>query len=190
MSPGLRIRGTGGNAFRIKFTCRCLLTDMRNPSYFEPGNEPWNKGIKGLRFSPATEFKPGNTPANKVPIGTEKIRYVSKTKSRRVWVKIAENGNSYDWRPRSQLVYEEHHGEIPDDFVVHQIDGDPLNDHPENLEAISRADHLKHHLPEFEEKLRRAQSRVSRERWRRYYEDLENKRLEEFDSYYWQSEEI
>ena len=87
-------------------------------------------------------------------------------------------------------MYEQHHGEIPDGLVVHNIDGDPLNDHPENLEAISRGDHLKHHRPEFEEKLRRGQSKSSLTRWRRYRENLEAKRFEEFDSYYWQSEEI
>lgn len=26
--------------------------------------DPWNKGMKGLRLSPRTEFKPGNRPAN------------------------------------------------------------------------------------------------------------------------------
>jgi len=32
---------------------------------FEKGQEPWNKGLEGLRLSPETEFKKGQTPWNK-----------------------------------------------------------------------------------------------------------------------------
>lgn len=36
-------------------------------------------------------------------------------------------------------------GPIPRGFVVHHIDGDELNDHPDNLELISSADHSRKH---------------------------------------------
>lgn len=32
---------------------------------FDLGNEPWNKGMKGIHLSPNTEFKPGMNPWNK-----------------------------------------------------------------------------------------------------------------------------
>lgn len=47
-----------------------------NPTSFKPGHQPWNadtagampapwnRGLKGIRLSPATEFQPGNRPAN------------------------------------------------------------------------------------------------------------------------------
>lgn len=139
--------------------------------------------------SVATQFKKGIEPVTKLPIGSETIRYTTKTDSCRVWVKTKDDGDPSDWTPRSRLVYQQHHGEIPDGFVVHNIDGDPLNDAPENLELMSRADHMLHHLPEYEEKLRRAQSRSSRERWQRYRKKQLEKQLAEYDSYYWESEE-
>ena len=30
-----------------------------NPTSFKSGHEPWNKGLRGIHLSPATEFKPG-----------------------------------------------------------------------------------------------------------------------------------
>jgi hypothetical protein len=30
-----------------------------NPAWLKPGHETWNKGMRGIHFSPETEFKPG-----------------------------------------------------------------------------------------------------------------------------------
>lgn len=34
-----------------------------NPTKFKPGHVTWNKGMKGIHFSPGTEFKPGERPS-------------------------------------------------------------------------------------------------------------------------------
>lgn len=55
--------------------------------------------------------------------------------------------------PRTYLhrdVYEANHGPIPDGWHVHHIDGDPLNNHPSNLEALPADEHAAHHVEERE----------------------------------------
>lgn len=48
--------------------------------------------------------------------------------------------------PQHRLIYEEHHGVIlPRDWVVHHINGDPLDNRVENLEALSRSEHPSRH---------------------------------------------
>lgn len=163
---------------------------MKNSGRFPKGHIPWNKGMRGIVHpgSVATQFKPGIKPVTKLLIGSETIRYTTKTDSSRAWVKTKDDGNPSDWTPRSRIVYQQHHGKIPTDFVIHNIDGDPLNDHPDNLVAMSRGDHLMHHLPEYEEKLRKAQSRSAKKRWQRYRKNQLEKQLAEYDSYYWEDE--
>jgi hypothetical protein len=34
-----------------------------NPTWIKPGQEPWNKGLRGTHFSPETEFRPGEHPS-------------------------------------------------------------------------------------------------------------------------------
>lgn len=65
---------------------------------------------------------------------------------RRYWL----NGEYYmsrDGRLLHLAVYRAHHGEIPPGFDVHHRDEDKTNNHPDNLEALSRSDHLKRHRP-------------------------------------------
>lgn len=47
-------------------------------------------------------------------------------------------------------IYKNHYGPIPKDdegrsYDIHHIDGDPLNNHPSNLEALSKKDHYDIH---------------------------------------------
>ena len=44
-----------------------------------------------------------------------------------------------------RLEWMKHHGAIPDGFVVHHIDENKLNWDIQNLELISRSEHLKRH---------------------------------------------
>lgn len=46
-------------------------------------------------------------------------------------------------------VYVENFGDIPEGFHVHHIDGNPWNNHPDNLIALSAEDHAKIHASEF-----------------------------------------
>ncbi len=45
-----------------------------------------------------------------------------------------------------KLVWEEVHGALPQGQVIHHIDGNPLNNALENLEAMSRGEHTSMHL--------------------------------------------
>jgi len=147
---------------------------------FKKGHVSWNKGRKGIHMSPETEFKPGCVPANKCVVGTVKIRTRKRDGQQHAWIKIAEPNV---WEQRHRLVWEEKHGPLPKGFVIHRHDGDSLNDDIKNLLAMSRADHLMLHLPEFEEKLRAAQSKAQKARWKEYRES-------KFDTYYWQPEAV
>lgn len=113
---------------------------------FQPGNVPWTKGVKGLRLSPATEFKKGDRPINYMQVGSEKMHMDY------VWIKIQEGGWPDAWRPKHHVIYEQHNGiKPPPGFLVSFKDRDRANFAPDNLELISRADwmkrHTRHNLP-------------------------------------------
>lgn len=117
-------------------------TGRPNHGAFQPGKPPWNKGLKGYNPSPATQFKKGMRPINKVTVGTVRIRKDKQGKPR-AFVKVAEPNK---WEYRAVKVWEEHHGcEVPPGMVVHHKDRNSLNDHPDNLEAMTRKDHINEH---------------------------------------------
>jgi hypothetical protein len=116
---------------------------------FEKGIKPWNKGKKGIHLSPSTEFKKGQASLSKCPLGTVSVRESKRDGKKRAYVKVADPKS---WRMRCHVVYEQSLGPIPKGKLVHHKDGDTLNDTPENLIAISRAEHLATHRPEIEAK--------------------------------------
>lgn len=120
-----------GNRYRV---------GMRPENGFTVGHVPWNKNLKGIRMSPATEFKPGPRPAFRAPIGAVSIRKAGH--SHRAFVKIAHPNK---WRRRAVNVWEEAHGPIPKGSVVHHLDRDPLNDALSNLQCLTRAEHALEH---------------------------------------------
>lgn len=67
-------------------------------------------------------------------------------------------------------VWINHHGAIPDGIDIHHIDGDKGNNEINNLEALTRSEHLKRHWKEgsFDLEKRRAQlDRVRPLKWLR-----------------------
>lgn len=53
-------------------------------------------------------------------------------------------------------VYEKFHGPVPKGFLVHHIDHNPDNNHPSNLQCMSRSEHQRHHvLDKFKKNMRR-----------------------------------
>lgn len=100
---------------------------------FRKGNIPWNKGMRGIRYSEETEFKEDQYVGENHPSWKGGVQ-INKNDCIYVWV-----GKSKRVR-RARKVYEDTYGEILRGYVIYHIDGDNLNDDPKNLEAISRAE--------------------------------------------------
>lgn len=95
-------RMSRGNAFR----------GARNR--FPKGHVPANKGVRGVHYSPATEFKAGQRPHNYAPIGSLRVH-----SSGYLQRKVTETGYPPDdWKMVHRLVWEEAHGPIPDGYSV------------------------------------------------------------------------
>lgn len=117
-----------------------------NKTSFQKGNTPWNKNKKGIHLSPSTEFKKGCKSNKKLPVGSITIR---KRKNRnepaRAWIKISEPNI---WELRAVFVWKKHYGEVPKGSTVHHKDRNPLNDSINNLQVMTRAEHLAEHRKE------------------------------------------
>lgn len=105
---------------------------------FRSGQTPWNRGVTGIHLSPSTEFKAGRTPDRVDPIGTVTIR---KAKiGRRQFIKTVDG-----WTEYAKWLWIEQYGHLLPGDVVHHLNGDRLDDRPENLIALPRTDHPKIH---------------------------------------------
>jgi hypothetical protein len=99
---------------------------------FEAGQESWNKGKKGLMTGgDAGWFKPGHMPINHRTLHSERIN-----KDGYIEMKIAEPNV---WKLKHRVVYEKQKGQIPDDKILHFLDGNKTNCAVENLILISRS---------------------------------------------------
>jgi len=110
---------------------------MRNlKGQFVKGNITWNKGMKGFRPSPETEFKVGELVGEIHP-------------SWKGGIQICKNDCAYLWdgsnrrKRRPKAIWEQHYGTLPEGMVIYHIDSDKHNDDISNLKAITRAELLK-----------------------------------------------
>lgn len=111
---------------------------------FSATHRPWNKDLKGIHLSPATEFKKGRKSNRLLPVGSTAIR-ACKNGALRAFVKVGEPNK---WRERAKVVWEEVNGPLPKGLLIHHRDRNTLNDDIENLEAMTRAEHLAEHREE------------------------------------------
>lgn len=92
-------------------------------------------------------FVKGEAPGNKLPVGSVRVRTRHKRRGEeRAFIKVAEPNV---WVLRARYVWEMHNGPIPEGMGIHHKDRDKLNDDIDNLELISKADHLQEHRREF-----------------------------------------
>lgn len=116
-----------------------LRAETGKATRFQPGQTSWNKGKSydaGGR-SVQTRFQPGHKPHTWQPVGTEVWSTDGYLKR-----KVADDDvpSRFNWRFVHVLVWEEHHGPVPDGHVVTFRDGDRSNFSIENLECIPRSD--------------------------------------------------
>ncbi|MFA7484848.1 MAG: HNH endonuclease signature motif containing protein, partial [Phycisphaerae bacterium] len=109
---------------------------------FTKGTVPWNKGLKGVHYSPSTEFKKGHLPANHKHRGVIVIRRDKCGKSFR-YIKISGIMQCrHKWIPYARYLWLKSGGSIPKGYFVVHCDGDTLNDNINNLRCVDRAGHL------------------------------------------------
>lgn len=105
---------------------------------FQKGNVPWTKGKKGLDCGgKATQFRKGHTAHNRVPVGTVVMATIGYLK-----VKVAEPKK---WRWVHRMVWEEMKGPIPKGMMLVFKDRNAENVEPDNLELITREEHMRRH---------------------------------------------
>lgn len=110
---------------------------MRNEKgQFVKGVITWNKGIKGLNFSPKTQFKVGEFVGETHPSWKGGVQLIKKDCAY-LW----DGANKRKRRPRA--VWEQYHGTLPNGYVVIHLDRNKDNDDINNLKAISRKELLR-----------------------------------------------
>lgn len=137
--------------------CRLRRGDNVGAEYrFQKGHKSWNKGTKGLagvqEACRATQFKPGQSPANTLPIGSTKF-----DKSGVLLQKVTNDpgNNSKRWRAVHELVWVAANGPVPAKHIVVFKPGMRTNVLEEitidKVECISLAENMKrntrHNLP-------------------------------------------
>ncbi len=104
--------------------------------HYVKGQKPWNKGKpKSWIGGEETQFRKGNIPANRVPIGTERVD----SKDGYIYVKIQDGHLNNNWKQKHVLIWEQYNGPVPDGHVIIFGDGNKRNFDPDNLILVSRA---------------------------------------------------
>jgi hypothetical protein len=101
--------------------------------------------IAGFAYSRETQFRPGEHRNPATEFRRVTIRIETHTGLPRAWVKVAEPNV---WKKRAVVVWESLHGPLPRGQVVHHHDRNSLNDEPNNLQAMTRSQHIAEHKGE------------------------------------------
>lgn len=109
---------------------------------FEKGHASWSKGTRGLLKPNAGSFKKGHTPANVLPLGTERTCKKDGFILTKVKHPAPDKPGENCYQHKHVYVWEKAHGPVPPGFVVSFIDGDKTKVELDNLEMISRQELL------------------------------------------------
>lgn len=120
---------------------RDFMIECSKAGQFKKGQTPQNKGKKWDEYlskeqqerSRSTLFGKGHMPHNHVPVGTE-----AKTTDGYWKVKV---GEPKEWKFKHIMLWEEHHGAVPEGMFVYFKDRNRDNVTIENLAITNRADH-------------------------------------------------
>lgn len=109
---------------------------------FQKGQKSWNKGKKmspsQYKKSAPTMFKKGNVPANRRPIGSERVD----NRDGSILIKVQDGHLQKNWMSKSRYIYEQAHGKIPEGHKVIFADGNNRNFDLNNLILVSNAEEL------------------------------------------------
>lgn len=126
---GTNFTQTQMKAYYSRFRLNSGLT-----RHFPKGHVPVNKGKKGEGGWEPTQFKKGNVPPNRLPIGSERID----SKDGYIYVKVQDGHLNKNWKQKHVIVWEKHNGQVPKGHVVIFGDGNILNFDINNLISVSR----------------------------------------------------
>lgn len=105
---------------------------------FLKGHVPVNKGTKGICKANRTSFKKGNIPANRKPIGSERVD----KRDGSILIKVQDGNLTKNWMSKSRYVYEQAYGKIPKGYKVIFADKNNQNFDLDNLILVSSAEEL------------------------------------------------
>lgn len=132
---------------RTAMSIRAALHNRRFPSgrtgRFEKGGSSWNKGthFKAGGRSAETRFEKGHKPQTWVPIGSEAYSKDGYLK-RKVRDDAPAGMSRKNWKFVHVILWEEHHGPVPDQHAVIFRNGDRADIRIENLALVSRQELL------------------------------------------------
>ena len=118
------------------------FSSSRTPTnHFEKGHIPWNNNLKGLHLSKETEFKKGQKPKTYKPVGSISQRNMKDGKVRN-FIKVEEPNK---WELYAVFLVKQAGIKIPKGNVVHHINKNCLDDRIDNLEVLTRSEHINLH---------------------------------------------
>lgn len=131
-----------------------FMAECAKAGQFPKGHVPANKGKK-MPYnanSARTQFKKGHVPHTAVSVGTEVIDaegYLKRKVSDRKDIPARRN-----WKYVHQIVWEQHHGEIPEKHIVVFKNGDRTDIRIENLDCISMAENANRNRERYPDELK------------------------------------
>jgi len=137
------------------------------PTQFKKGRKTWNKNMKGIHLSRATEFHKGHLPANHQEVGTI---FVCKSKNGKQYRRIKISGKAQDkhcWISYAQYLWQKEHGPVPKGKLVAHTNGDSMDDRLENLILVDRGgliNLMRKNNPEHKKKAVRSLKKTCRRR--------------------------
>ena len=124
----------------LKYTYKDLVVAFNQTFHTSIGYYALKSHCIGKGFKGGTSVDKGYKNWRFAPIGTESIY------NGRIYVKVSDapasrmaKNHMANWTEKGRLVWEQHHGKIPEGYVIVYLDGNPLNCDISNLECTTNS---------------------------------------------------